>query len=78
MARQSEKMFESKQSPEPAEVSVFPAGSADKFKKERLLKSKRFSSVETDVLTVLLEDGKEYSFAEVEQILSEFMKGDIE
>lgn len=40
-----------------------------KYKKQSILKSKLFSGVEKDLLSSLLEDGKEYSVDECENIL---------
>ena len=44
-----------------------------KFSKEQLLKSKKYSN-RKDLLGVLLEDDKEYSFAEVDAEIDKFMK----
>lgn len=44
-----------------------------KYSKEQLLKSKKYSN-RKDLLGVLLEDKKEYSFAEVDAEIDKFMK----
>lgn len=44
-----------------------------KYSKEQLLKSKKYSN-RKDLLVVLLDDKKEYSFAEVEAEIDKFMK----
>lgn len=44
-----------------------------KYSKEQLLKSKKYSN-RKDLLGVLLDDKKEYSFAEVEAEIDKFMK----
>jgi hypothetical protein len=46
------------------------------FSKEQLLKSKRYNE-RRDLLTVLLEDGRQYSHADVETLIDEFMKGEV-
>lgn len=44
-----------------------------KYSKEQLLKSKKYSN-RKDLLGVLLDDKKEYSFAEVDVEIDKFMK----
>lgn len=44
-----------------------------KYSKEQLLKSKKYSN-RKDLLGVLLDDKKEYSFAEVDTEIDKFMK----
>lgn len=44
-----------------------------KYSKEQLLKSKKYSN-RKDLLGVLLDDKKEYSFAEVDAEIDKFMK----
>lgn len=44
-----------------------------KFSKEQLLKSKKYAN-RRDLLGVLLEEGKEYSFTEVDDLIDKFMK----
>lgn len=46
------------------------------FTKETLVKSKRFKD-NRDIVSALLEDGKEYSIAEVEGKITEYMKGKV-
>lgn len=48
----------------------------DKFTKEQLISSKKFSN-NKDVLSALLEDDKEYSESEVNEIIENFMKGKV-
>ncbi len=48
----------------------------DKYTKEQILVSKKFSN-RRDVLSVILDDKKEYSNAEVDDILDGFMKGKV-
>lgn len=50
--------------------------SPDTFTKEAILKSKRWA-FRRDALSFLLEDGKEYSHEDVENILNDYMKGQV-
>lgn len=43
------------------------------FPKSLLLKSKKYEEY-VDILNALLEDGKSYTFAEVDGLVSDFMK----
>lgn len=49
-------------------------GVALTFSKEKILKSRRFGE-RADFLSVLLQDGKRYTFCEVDEILHQFLKG---
>ena len=56
-----------------------PAASAakePKFSKEALMNSKRFRN-ECDLVSALLEDGKEYTIPEVEGMITKYMKGKV-
>lgn len=56
-----------------------PAASAatePKFTKEALVDSKRFCN-QRDLVSALLEDGKEYAIPEVEDMITEYMKGKV-
>lgn len=44
--------------------------------KESLLKSKRYSN-RRDALSFLLEDGESYTFEQVDKILDDYMKGQV-
>lgn len=46
------------------------------FSKEKILKSKRYEH-RVDLLGVLLKDGKDYTFDEVDALLEKFMKGKV-
>lgn len=48
----------------------------DVYNKEQLISSKKFMN-NKDVLSVLLEDDKEYSESEVNEIVENFMKGKV-
>lgn len=48
----------------------------DKFTKEQLISSKRFSN-NKDVLSAKLEDDKEYTIKEAQEIIENFMKGKV-
>ena len=48
----------------------------DVFNKEQLISSKKFMN-NKDVLYALLEDNKEYSESEVNEIIENFMKGKV-
>lgn len=48
----------------------------DVFNKEQLISSKKFMN-NKDVLNALLEDNKEYSESEVNEIIENFMKGKV-
>lgn len=50
--------------------------SPDTFTKEAILKSKRWA-FRRDALSFLLEDGKEYTHEDVENILNDYMKGQV-
>lgn len=56
--------------------NVQAATAPDTFTKEAILKSKRWA-YRRDALSFLLEDGKEYSHADVETILNDYMKGQV-
>lgn len=47
-----------------------------KFSKEQLVASKKYS-LHRDVLNALLEDGKVFTFDEVDQKLNDFLKGKV-
>ena len=47
-----------------------------KFTKEALVNSKRFRN-ERDIVSALLEDGKEYAISEVEDMIMNYMKGKV-
>lgn len=46
------------------------------FSKEALLKSVRFRD-NRDIVSALLEDGKEYAILEVEDMITKYMKGKV-
>lgn len=48
----------------------------EKFSKDQILGSKRFSDIEKDILSAILED-KEYSLVEVTDILDNFNKKEV-
>lgn len=54
----------------PAEQEV------ETFTKEQLLSAKKYSN-RKDILGVLLEDGKQYSFEQVDTLMDDFMKGKV-
>ena len=56
--------------------SAASAATEPKFTKESLLNSKRFCN-ECDLVSVLLEDGKEYTISEVESMITKYMKGKV-
>lgn len=58
------------------EQEATPSTSPDTFTKEAILKS-RCWAFRRDALSFLLEDGKEYSHQEVENILNDYMKGQV-
>lgn len=45
-----------------------------KFSKEQLAKSERYAG-RRDAVSALLDDGKQYTIAEVDAIINKFMKG---
>ena len=47
-----------------------------KFPKESLVNSKRFHN-ERDIVSALLKDGVEYAVSEVEDMITEYMKGKV-
>lgn len=60
----------------PADVKAEKKVETVKFPKEQLLLSNRYKN-RKDILGVLLEDGKEYSFEQVNALLDEFTKGKV-
>lgn len=46
------------------------------FTKSQLIKSKRYAD-RTDILNVILEDGKNYTIKEVEKLIDGFMKKEV-
>lgn len=46
------------------------------YSKEQLLESKKYAA-RRDLLGVLLEDGKSYTEAQVQMVISDFMKGKV-
>ncbi len=46
------------------------------FPKDKLLQSLKYAN-RKDILNVLLEDGKDYSFEEVDDKINTFMKGKV-
>lgn len=46
------------------------------YTKEQLLASKKYAA-RRDLLGVLLEDGKSYTEAQVQMVISDFMKGKV-
>lgn len=55
----------------PAEAQVKPAAT---YTKEQLAGSSRYAT-RRDLVSVLLEDGKAYTLAEVDELINKFMKG---
>jgi hypothetical protein len=47
-----------------------------KFTKESLLNAKRFRN-ERDLISALLEDGVEYTISEVEEMITNYLKGKV-
>lgn len=48
----------------------------EKFTKEQFLQSKRYIQ-DRDILNVLLDDDKKYSFTEVDEILNKFLETEV-
>lgn len=48
----------------------------NKFSKNQLLKSKRFTD-RRDILNALLTDDKEYTITETEEIIKSYMEGEV-
>lgn len=46
------------------------------FTKEKILSAKRYRN-RVDLLGVILKDGKDYTFDEVDSLLENFMKGEV-
>lgn len=46
------------------------------FPKERIMKAAKYQN-RKDLLGVVLEDGKEYSFDQVDALIEKFMKGKV-
>ena len=47
------------------------------FAKKQFLKAANFSRVERDVLAVILDDDKQYTLDQVQELLDEFKKGKV-
>lgn len=47
-----------------------------KYLKESIIASKKYAN-RKDILNVLLEDGKEYSFSEIDVIINDFMTKEV-
>jgi hypothetical protein len=60
----------------PADVEVVEKVEPIKFTKDKILSANRYSN-RKDILGALLEDGKEYSFDQVDALMDEFMKGKV-
>ena len=56
--------------------STAKAVKESKFTKEALVNSKRFRN-ERDIVSALLEDGVEYTVSEVEEMITEYLKGEV-
>lgn len=54
----------------PADIKVVT------FPKEQLISANKYSN-RKDILRTLLEDGKEYSFEQVDRLMDDFMKGKV-
>lgn len=48
----------------------------EKFTKEQFLQSKRYIQ-DRDILNVLLDDDKKYSFTEVDELLNKFLETEV-
>lgn len=48
------------------------------FTKEQFLASRQRSGIDRDILAAVLEDGKSYTFAEVEKMKDDFLKKEAE
>lgn len=46
------------------------------YSKEQLAASKRYAA-KRDILSILLEDGKSYTFDEVDALIKKYMKGKV-
>lgn len=53
-----------------------PAAPADTFTKEQLLKAVKYAK-RRDLLSVILEDNKAYTFEDVDARIEKFMKGQV-
>ena len=63
----------SKTKPVEENVEVVEQTEPVRFTKEQILSANRFNN-RKDILGVLLEDGNEYSFDQVETLMDDFMK----
>lgn len=55
---------------------VKPQASADVFTKQQLAESKRYKK-QRDLLEALLENGKTYTIAQVDKIISDYLKKEV-
>lgn len=58
------------------EVKAVPDAAAPAFTKDQVAASKRYASVR-DLVNVLLEDGRQYTLAEVDEKIETFKKGKV-
>jgi hypothetical protein len=54
-----------------------PAENAASYSKAQLLRSRRFTPLQRDVLSALLSDGERYTVAEAESALRDFYRGTV-
>lgn len=59
-----------------ADVEIVEEVAVVTFSKEKILSAKRYRN-RKDILGALLEDGKEYSFDQVDALMDDFMKGKV-
>lgn len=64
---------ESKDTVETADAQATKTVKADLFSKEQILASAKYAN-RRDLLTVLLEDNKQYSVADVEKVMTDWFK----
>ena len=60
----------------PAEIQEPTITAPVVFPKERVLTFRRYAD-RRDLLSVLLEDGKEYTFDQIDGLINDFMKGKV-
>ncbi|WFD12210.1 hypothetical protein [Tepidibacter hydrothermalis] len=59
-----------------ADVETVESVEVMTFSKEKIISAKKYSN-RKDILNELLEDGKEYSFDQVDTLMDDYMKGKV-
>ncbi|PPQ49456.1 hypothetical protein C5G87_07045 [Paenibacillus peoriae] len=64
--------------PTKKETATSAASVEPRFAKEQFQDSQQFTQIEKDTLSVLLEDGQNYTIGEAKRVLTEWLKKEVE